>query len=129
MTLGEKIAKQRKELNYTQEQLAEILEVSRQSISKWESDISYPETDKLIELGNLFDCSMDYLLKDDITEKTGAKEANFTQKIDEQIKKAMTDKNKNRFNKFLKIVGIIFGVILTIDVISIIVFLIFRMSQ
>ena len=45
MTLGEKIAKQRKELNYTQEQLADILGVSRQSISKWESDIAYPETD------------------------------------------------------------------------------------
>lgn len=71
MTLGEKIAKQRKENNYTQEQLAEILGVSRQSISKWESDIAYPETDKLIKMGKLFDCSMDYLLKDEITEKTG----------------------------------------------------------
>ena len=69
MTLGEKIAKQRKELNYTQEQLADILGVSRQSISKCESDIAYPETDKLIELGKLFDCSMDYLLKEDVTEK------------------------------------------------------------
>ena len=71
MTLGEKIAKQRKELNYTQEQLADILGVSRQSISKWESDIAYPETDKLIKMGKLFECSMDYLLKDDITEKQG----------------------------------------------------------
>ena len=41
MTLGEKISKQRKELNYTQEQLADILGVSRQSISKWESEISH----------------------------------------------------------------------------------------
>lgn len=48
MTLGEKITKQRKELNYTQEQLADFLGVSRQSISKWESDIACPETDKLI---------------------------------------------------------------------------------
>lgn len=71
MTLGEKIAKQRKELNYTQEQLAEILGVSRQSISKWESDIAYPETEKLIKMGKLFDCSMDYLLKDEITAKDG----------------------------------------------------------
>lgn len=61
MTLGEKITKQRKELNYTQEQLADILGVSRQSISKWESDIAYPETEKLIKLGKLFDCFMDYL--------------------------------------------------------------------
>ena len=69
MTLGEKIAKQRKELNYTQEQLASILGVSRQSISKWESDIAYPETDKLVKMGKMFDCSMDYLLNEDITEK------------------------------------------------------------
>lgn len=71
MTLGEKIAKQRKEQNYTQEQLAEVLNVSRQSVSKWESDIAYPETDKLIKMGKLFDCSMDYLLKEEITEKNG----------------------------------------------------------
>lgn len=71
MTLGEKIAKERKAQNYTQEQLAEILNVSRQSVSKWESDIAYPETDKLIKIGKLFDCSMDYLLKEDITEKNG----------------------------------------------------------
>lgn len=71
MTLGEKITKQRKELNYTQEQLAEILGVSRQSISKWESDIAYPETEKLIKMGRLFDCSMDYLLKDEVTDRTG----------------------------------------------------------
>ncbi|MBO5223734.1 MAG: helix-turn-helix transcriptional regulator, partial [Clostridia bacterium] len=55
MTLGEKIAKQRKEYNYTQEQLADILDVTRQSISKWESDMAYPETDKLVKLGKLFD--------------------------------------------------------------------------
>ncbi|MBQ8546724.1 MAG: helix-turn-helix transcriptional regulator [Clostridia bacterium] len=64
MTLGEKLTKLRKEKNYTQEQLADILNVSRQSISKWESDIAYPETDKLIKLGELYECSMDYLLKD-----------------------------------------------------------------
>ncbi len=64
MTFGEKLSKARKENNYTQEQLAEILAVSRQSISKWESDITYPETDKLIRLSELFHCSLDYLLKD-----------------------------------------------------------------
>lgn len=69
MTLGEKLSKLRKEYNYTQEQLAEILGVSRQSISKWESDIAYPETDKLVKMGRLFECSMDYLLNEDVTEK------------------------------------------------------------
>ena len=71
MTLGEKLSKLRKENNYTQEQLADILGVSRQSISKWESDIAYPETDKLIKMGKLFDCSMDYLLKEDCTDQSG----------------------------------------------------------
>jgi transcriptional regulator with XRE-family HTH domain len=71
MKLGEKISKLRKNCNYTQEQLAEILGVSRQSISKWESGISYPETDKLIRMGKLFACSMDYLLNEDVTEKGG----------------------------------------------------------
>ena len=71
MTLGEKLSKLRKEYNYTQEQLADILGVSRQSISKWESDIAYPETDKLVKMGKLFECSMDYLLNEDIAEKQG----------------------------------------------------------
>lgn len=73
MTLGEKLAKLRKENNITQEQLASELGVSRQAISKWESGVSFPETDKLIRMSELFDCSLDYLLKDSVEEKgTGA---------------------------------------------------------
>ena len=68
MTLGNKITKLRKENNYTQEQLADLLEVTRQSISKWECDLVYPETDKLIKMSELFNCSLDYLLKDEIEE-------------------------------------------------------------
>ena len=64
MTLGEKLSKLRKENNYTQEQLAQVLGVSRQAISKWESNITYPETDKLIRISELFHCSLDYLLKE-----------------------------------------------------------------
>lgn len=64
MTLGDKLSKLRKEKNYTQEQFADILGVSRQSVSKWESDIAYPETEKLIRISELFDCSLDYLLKE-----------------------------------------------------------------
>ena len=122
MTLGEKIARQRKELNYTQEQLADILGVSRQSISKWESDIAYPETDKLIELGKLFDCSMDYLLKEEITEKDGVQTSGFTEKVEEISRKVMTEKNKGKEKKILKIIGIILAVVLTIDIISMILY-------
>lgn len=62
MTLGNKLSKLRKENNYTQEQLADVLGVSRQAISKWESDITYPETDKLVRISKLFHCTTDYLL-------------------------------------------------------------------
>lgn len=64
MTLGSKLAQERKLKNLTQEQLAELLGVSRQAISKWESDLAFPETEKLLRLCELFDCSLDYLLRD-----------------------------------------------------------------
>lgn len=77
LALGNKLSRLRKENNYTQEQLAEILGVSRQSISKWESDISYPETDKLIHLNNLFGCSLDYLLKENDESNDYGKKTDF----------------------------------------------------
>lgn len=77
MTLGDKLAKLRKDNNYTQEQLAELLGVSRQAISKWESDVAYPETDNLIKLGELYNCSIDYLIKDESEDKRGNNSFNF----------------------------------------------------
>lgn len=65
MTTGEKLTLLRKEKNITQEQLAEILNVSRQSVSRWEQDAAFPETDKLILLSRLFSCSIDFLLSND----------------------------------------------------------------
>ena len=118
MTLGEKIAIQRKELNYTQEQLADILGVSRQSISKWESDIAYPETEKLIELGKLFDCSMDYLLKEEVIEKGDVQTSILT----EISRKVVNLKNKDKSKKLLKIIGIILAVVLVIDIVSMILY-------
>lgn len=95
MTLGEKLSKLRKECNYTQEQLADILGVTRQSISKWESDIAYPETDKLIKMGKLFECSMDYLLNEDITEKQGlqpTEKENFWDEFKKQFHERKSEK-------------------------------------
>ena len=65
MTTGEKLQKLRKDNSYTQEELADFLGVSRQSISKWESDGAFPETEKLIALAKLYNCSLDYLLRND----------------------------------------------------------------
>lgn len=60
---GENIQFYRKQNHMTQEQLAEKLEVSRQTISKWESGTSYPEMEKLLQLCDLFSSSMDILMR------------------------------------------------------------------
>jgi len=65
MILAEKIMSLRKQLNLSQEELADKLNVSRQSISKWELGSSIPELNKIIQMSELFGVSTDYLLKDD----------------------------------------------------------------
>lgn len=64
MTLGEKIAKLRTEHHLSQGDLAEKIGISRQSISKWETGSSVPDLDKLVALSELFDVSLDALVKD-----------------------------------------------------------------
>ena len=64
MTFGEKLFKLRKENGLSQEALAEKLNTSRQAISKWENGQGFPETEKLLLIGNIFEVSIDYLLKD-----------------------------------------------------------------
>ena len=94
MTFGEKLAKLRKENNYTQEQLAERLEVSRQSVSKWESDVAYPETDKLIRIARLFGCSVDYLLKEEVSARAG--QTQETDTTEETLVKVMKRQFRER---------------------------------
>lgn len=65
MKTSEKIAKARISINLTQDQLAELLQVSRQTISKWELDVSLPETSKLLKLSKVLGVSIDYLLNDE----------------------------------------------------------------
>lgn len=65
MTLGEKILKLRSTAKMSQGNLAEKLNVSRQSVSKWETNQSVPELDKLIQLSDLFQISMDELVRSD----------------------------------------------------------------
>ncbi|MDD6480695.1 MAG: helix-turn-helix transcriptional regulator [Lachnospiraceae bacterium] len=67
MKLSEKIIELRKMKGMTQEELASVCGVSRQSISKWEADVALPETEKLLILGEVFHVSMDVLLKDELT--------------------------------------------------------------
>ena len=66
MKLSEKIQILRKKYGYSQEYMAEICNVSRQCISKWEMDIALPNVDKLLILSKIFQVSIDVLLKDDL---------------------------------------------------------------
>lgn len=66
MNFAEKLLNLRTEYGYSQETLAEKLNVSRQAVSKWESGATLPETDKVIALSDFFGVSTDYLLKDNI---------------------------------------------------------------
>ena len=74
MNLSKKIFELRKANGMSQEQLAEKIGVSRQSISKWESGDSTPEMERLVELSRVFEVSTDYLLKpsevDELTIRT-----------------------------------------------------------
>ncbi|MBQ9784023.1 MAG: helix-turn-helix transcriptional regulator [Clostridia bacterium] len=63
--LADKIIQERKKKGWSQEELAERLDVSRQSVSKWEGGLSVPELDKIIAMSELFGVSTDYLLKDE----------------------------------------------------------------
>lgn len=61
MRIGEKIYEQRTAKGLSQEQLAELLEVSRQSVSKWETDSAVPELDKLVRMCDIFEITLDQL--------------------------------------------------------------------
>ena len=61
-SMGTRLAQLRRGKNITQEELAERLDISRQAVSKWESDLAFPETDKLLTLSRLYGCTVDYLL-------------------------------------------------------------------
>jgi len=69
MILADKIMCLRKQRGWSQEELAMRLDVSRQSVSKWESNQSIPDMNKVIQLSTLFNVTTDYLLKEELTEE------------------------------------------------------------
>ena len=72
--LGMKIAKKRKDKGLTQTEFAEDLNVTRQTVSRWEAGTVMPDIDKISDIAGILGVSCDYLLKDEITE-----EENLTQ--------------------------------------------------
>ena len=69
MEVGAQIRKYRSNMGISQEQLAEKLGVTRQAVSRWESDAAYPETDKIVRMAQILEVSCDYLLQDGVDEK------------------------------------------------------------
>ena len=66
MALGQKIVQLRTSKNISQEQLAEALDVSRQTVSKWEMEQALPKIDKIIQLAGIFGVTTDALLRDEM---------------------------------------------------------------
>ena len=71
MKFDEKLQKLRKDKGLSQEELAEMMNVSRQAVSRWESGLSYPETEKIITLSEIFGVTVDSLLKDGMVKFSG----------------------------------------------------------
>ncbi len=81
MIFADKLISLRKKAGWSQEELAEQMDVTRQSVSKWEGAQSIPDLEKMVRLSELFGVSTDYLLKDEIEDVEGLISANDTPKI------------------------------------------------
>jgi len=91
MILADKILSLRKSSGWSQEELAEKMNVSRQSISKWESAAAIPDINKILELSRLFGVTTDYLLKDD------REDTEYTDKDETDPRIRMSLKETNEF--------------------------------
>ena len=96
MILADKIIDLRKKHGWSQEELAEQLNVSRQSVSKWESGMSVPDLNKIIAMSELFGVSTDYLLKDELDAATPSETAG---KDDTAPARTVTAEEANEYMK------------------------------
>ncbi len=103
--LGEKILKMRKEHNLSQEQLAEKLNVSRQTISNWENGKFYPDIDGLVNLSKCFNVSLDNLLSND------DKVLDYLKKSTDIVKSNRNVLNAIILNIVLIVVFVIMGIV------------------
>ena len=120
MEFHNKLYNLRKQRGLSQEELANRLNVSRQTVSKWEVGDSTPEMEKLIAISDLFEISLDELVLDKAPAQSEA--SSKTQIVNEFKENVLTDKNKKKAKKGLKIAAVVLGAILLIDVISMIVY-------
>lgn len=125
MKFNNKLYELRKQKGLSQEELANRLNVSRQTVSKWELGESTPDMEKLVAISDLFEVSLDELVLDKAPDKTVASEQIVKSEFYSDIKEhVLTEDNKKKIEMGLKITGIIAGIILLIDMISFIVYVI-----
>ena len=99
MSIGERIQALRKQRGMSQEQLADALSVSRQAVSKWETDESQPDIERLAEISSMFNVSTDYLIKGEYSANTGARAADSSY----TARPAYTGAGKRDFMRFSRI--------------------------
>lgn len=121
MEFHNKLYQLRKQKGLSQEELANRLNVSRQTISKWEVGDSTPDMEKLVAISDLFEISLDKLVKGEET-VYGGEVSTKSEFVNELKEKVLTDENKKKAKQGVKIAAIVFGIILLIDVISMIVY-------
>ncbi|MDD7515118.1 helix-turn-helix domain-containing protein [Ruminococcus flavefaciens] len=128
MEFNNKLYELRKQKGFSQEELANRLNVSRQTVSKWEVGDSTPDMEKLIAISDLFGISLDELVLDKTSEPSSAAQSakpDIYSEIKTDIKeKVLTDSNRKKAKKGLKIAGIILGAILAIDIISFVIYVV-----
>lgn len=121
MNFNNRLYQLRKQKGFSQEELANRLNVSRQTISKWEVGDSTPDMEKLIAISDLFNVSLDNLItgKEDEPKITTETKSDFVSVLNEKV---LTNENKKKAKSALKIIGIIAVAVLVIDVISMIIY-------
>ena len=123
MEFHNKLYELRKQKGFSQEELAHRLNVSRQTVSKWEVGESTPDMEKLVAISDLFEVSLDELIKGEKAEPKETSEQVVKSEFYSDIKEhVLTEDNKKKAKKGLKIAGIAAGIIVLIDVISFIVY-------
>ncbi|MBQ8983118.1 MAG: helix-turn-helix transcriptional regulator [Lachnospiraceae bacterium] len=131
MEFNNRLYELRKQKGLSQEELAHRLNVSRQTISKWEVGESTPDMEKLVAISDLFEVSLDELVKGEEPEPTETSEQIVRSEFYSDVKEhVLTEDNKKKAKKGLMIAGIIAGGIIFIDAISFVVYvLMFGLPQ
>ena len=120
MTIADRIQSLRKQRGMSQEELADAVGVSRQAVSKWESEQATPDLDKVVIMSDIFEVTTDYLLKG-IEPVSTPDHKTMADVIDQKV---LTKKNGTRAKTILKWVLIGAGAVITIDLISMIIYFI-----